>query len=181
MKKLPVWARYVIAIVGAIVFAKTIQDTVIVRMKNRQDGMYPSLPKEQAYWVYRRAYSKPADVARGDVVMMDSPTEGADYRYTWRVVGLPGDTVDVTASTLSINGRPLPRQLVDHLDGVTIYRETNGDVSYEIATEDCPKDVPVHVTVPPDQFYMLGDSRCGTEDSRKIGPIPFNLIRGRKL
>lgn len=90
MKKLPVWARYVIAIVGAIVFAKTIQDTVIVRMKNRQDGMYPSLPKEQAYWVYRRAYSKPADVARGDVVMMDSPTEGADYRYTWRVVGLPG-------------------------------------------------------------------------------------------
>lgn len=181
MKKLPRWAEYVVAIVLAAAFALGVQGTLVVRMKNRQNGMYPGLPAEKAYWIYRRAYAKPADVKRGDIVLIDSPTEGAAYRYTWRVVALPGEKVEVSGSKISIDGRELPRELTRKDEGYTLYREHNGDVSYEIAEDDCGEESHTSVTLPSDHFYLMGDNRCGAKDSRDLGPLPFSLFIGRKL
>jgi signal peptidase I len=59
----------------------------------------------------------------------------------------------------------------------------HGDASYEIALVTSPRTPPpdVSLTVPPDQFFVMGDNRFNAVDSRYFGPISFNSIIGKKL
>src|SRR5258706_16363398 len=106
MRGLPRWVQYVVSVAVAVCLAAIIQRTLMVRMANRQDGMYPGLPIGKSYWVYRRAYSRPAQVGRGDIVAGGSPTQGAAYRYFGRVVCFRGAAVGLSSGQLSIKGPP---------------------------------------------------------------------------
>lgn len=148
-----------------------------------QNGMYPGLPAGSSFFASRRPYSGASSVKRGDIVVFILEENGQRYNYIWRVVALPGDSVVATGEDLSISGNPVQRDHRREADGKTVYREHAGEVTYEVAFEDSPAHIPpdVSLTVPPDQFFVMGDNRNGARDSRYFGPIPFDSIIGKKL
>lgn len=149
-----------------------------------QNGMYPGLPVGSTLFVLKRAYSDASDVRRGDIVVFVRKERGDSYNYFWRVVALPGETVQASGEALTINGVAAQRHHVRETDDrKTIVRETIGDVSYDIAFDHSPGAAPadVSITVPPGHFFVMGDNRFDARDSRFFGPIPFHSIIGKKL
>jgi signal peptidase I len=99
------------------------------------------------------------------------------------VIGLPGDTIEAAGERLVINGQPIARERLREEQGLGIFRERVWQASYEVAISQSPRDLPppASLTVPPDQFFVMGDNRFNAVDSRYFGPIPFDAIIGRKL
>jgi signal peptidase I len=133
---------------------------------------------------------------RGDVVVFRSPKDDS-VDYIKRVVGLPGETIQMKQGLLYINGTPVARQRLanyvgsgdscgsDPRAGIKRWREIlpNG-VSYE--TLDCVDngfyDNTNVYTVPDGHFFMLGDNRDNSTDSRVLsamGYVPLENIVGR--
>jgi signal peptidase I len=147
------------------------------------NGMYPGLLPGNHLFTVRRAYSDASSVKRGDIVVFVREENGQLYDYIWRVVALPGDKVEASGEALTINGKPVQRQRVREVAGSTVFREQIGDASYEIAFDTSPRFIPpdTSITVPPDQFFVMGDNRFQATDSRYFGPIAFSSIIGKKL
>jgi len=134
-------------------------------------------------------FSKPE---RGDVVVFRLPKDDSTD-YIKRVIGLPGDAIQMVDGVLHINGQPVKREriedFVDPAEGrgttqVRRWRETlpNG-VSY--TTLDLPYNLQSDNTdvyhVPPGNYFMMGDNRHNSTDSRfpQVGYVPFENIIGR--
>lgn len=130
---------------------------------------------------------------RGDVAVFKLPRDNKTD-YIKRIVGLPGDRMQVIGGVLSINGEPVKKQRLDDFIDIdrlgngtrmTRYRETlpNGK-SYVVVemTDAGPLDnTPVYV-VPPDHYFGMGDNRDNSLDSRvltQVGYIPAENLVGR--
>ncbi len=100
------------------------------------------------------------EIRRGDVVVFKFPKE-PEIDYIKRVVGLPGDTVEIRRGYLYVNG-----ELVDepYVNDAYRHREIFGPV--EVAA---------------DGYFCMGDHRDRSQDSRYWGPVPRDLIKGRAL
>ena len=148
-----------------------------------QNGMDPTLPVGSILFTLKRPYSSTSAVKRGDIVVFVREQNGKHYNYIWRVIGLPGETVEVAGESLTINSQPVRRGRVGEVEGKTIFREQIGDVSYQIAFDPSARERPPNaaVTVPPEQFFVMGDNRFNAVDSRYFGPIRFDSIIGKKL
>jgi len=164
-----------------------------------QNGMYPSLPSGSLFFATRHAYAASSQVKRGDIIVFTRDEDDGKrgdivvfthdpdrrrYTYIWRVVGLPGETIETAGALLVINGQPVARERVREEHGMVIFRERVGEATYEVAIRQSPPDPPppdTSVTVPPDHFFVMGDNRHNAFDSRYFGPIPFGAIIGRKL
>ncbi len=88
------------------------------------------------------------------------------------MIGLPGDTLEVRARKVFINGQPLEEPYVHFL--------TPSSESSEVTS----KDVREHyraVKVPPDQYFMMGDNRDNSQDSRYWGFLPRDYVKGKAL
>jgi signal peptidase I len=131
---------------------------------------------------------------RGDWVVFRLPKD-TRTDYVKRVIGLPGDRIQMISGELVINGTPVKRQRIADFTGsdacgsgkgaVRRWRETlPNDVSYE--TLDCVDNgfydnTPVY-TVPEGHFFAMGDNRDNSTDSRvmsAMGFIPFDNLVGR--
>lgn len=131
-------------------------------------------------------------VERGDVAVFVLPRDGKTD-YIKRIIGLPGDTIQVREGRLYINGEQVERELVEddlRTDAsgfpqtVTAYRETlpNG-VSHMIWERDDRSSLdntPVF-TVPEDHYFAMGDNRDNSQDSRtsRVGFVPRENLIGR--
>lgn len=129
---------------------------------------------------------------RGDVVVFALPTEtGTDYIK--RLIGMPGETIQVKNGRLYINGEIVPREFLrmDQIEEngrdftVTEYIETLPDGSmhsiYEVSDHEQLDDTPLY-TVPEGHYFMMGDNRDQSQDSRvteRVGPVPFENFVGR--
>jgi signal peptidase I len=100
------------------------------------------------------------DVRRGDVIVFKWPPE-PEIDYIKRVVGLPGDTVELRRGYLYVNGERLDEPYID-----PAYRE--GDFYGPVKVE-------------PHHFFVMGDHRNRSSDSRVWGQVPRELIKGRAL
>ncbi len=130
---------------------------------------------------------------RGDVVVFKLPSN-TSVDYIKRVIGMPGDTVQVLNGRLYINDRKIPRVsegLTEYDDGhgrkveVTLYKETlpNGVVHtiYE-ERDDQPLDNTEKFKVPENHYFMMGDNRDNSQDSRvqdMVGYVPADNLVGR--
>jgi len=126
---------------------------------------------------------------RGDVVVFRLPRDDSTD-YIKRVIGLPGDKIQVINGLLHINGQPVQREELkpysdDDHDNVKRWRETlpNG-VSYTTLDlqDDSYYDNTGVYEVPPDHYFMMGDNRDNSQDSRvlsQVGYVPFENIVGR--
>jgi len=95
---------------------------------------------------------------RGDIVIFDYPKDTRQV-YVKRVIGLPGETVAIRNGQVSINGRPL-------LEPYKAYA-AHGDMAPQ--------------TVLPGQYFMMGDNRDVSDDSRYWGDLPRRDIVGRAV
>jgi signal peptidase I len=132
-------------------------------------------------------------VQRGDVVVFKLPTN-TDIDYIKRIIGLPGDRIQVKNGILNINGKPVERrrvgqQVVAGYAGfpvtVTEYIETlpNGRKHqiWERSDNEPLDNTPVY-TVPKGHYFAMGDNRDSSQDSRvmsKVGFIPAENLIGR--
>ena len=110
-------------------------------------------------------------IKRGEVIVFKYPVE-PERDFIKRVIGLPGETVELKGKTVFVNGKPLDEPYVRFLF------PPPGDSPEE------DFDVRVHygpVTVPPDHYFMMGDNRDNSEDSRFWGFMPRSYIKGKAL
>ncbi len=175
----------ILIVVVAIALALGIQAFLVKPFRIPSESMVPTLAVGQRVLVDRVTprFSEPG---RGDIVVFNPPTgaeEGScgdlgnpadrpcpeptggrsETNFIKRVVAGPGDRVKVIDGQAIVNGRPQEEPFVRPDD-------------------DCPIcDLPVEITIPPDHFFMMGDNRGASADSREWGPVPEDWVIGRAV
>jgi len=122
---------------------------------------------------------KLADPKRGDIVVFDS--KAADTRLVKRVIGLPGETVEMRDNLLIINGIEARYSNVEPLADTTFAIESYFDMSHRIELTRAGGgrlSTFGPVRVPDDCYLVLGDNRDNSADSRVYGFIPRDEIVG---
>jgi signal peptidase I len=119
---------------------------------------------------FERAILPTRAVRRGDIVVFKYPQE-PDRDFIKRVIGLPGDRLELRRKVVYINGSPLTEGYA-HLD--TPASDSAG-VTGDLREFYGP------VTVPDGQYFMMGDNRDNSEDSRYWGFLPAHYVKGRAL
>jgi signal peptidase I len=174
-----------VAIVGfAIGLALLIQAYVVKPFQIPSGSMIPTLEIGQRVLVNRMSYSF-GDPSVNDIVVFHPPvgaetgpkcavpketgepcpdagTEESDTNFIKRIVAGPGDTLSVRNGIPVVNGEPAEEDFIKPCQGF-------GD--------GC--DLPKEITIPPDHYFMMGDNRGASDDSRFWGPIPEDWIIGK--
>ena len=111
------------------------------------------------------------DIRRGDVVVFKYPDE-PERDFIKRVIGLPGETLELRNKKVYINGQPLDEPYVHFLEPASDAQEIT---SFDVRERYGP------VTVPDGQYFVMGDNRDNSQDSRYWGFLPRNYIKGKAL
>jgi signal peptidase I len=127
------------------------------------ESMTPTLEKHDRVIVNKLSY-KLHDVHRGDIIVFKTPPGQDDgvNDLVKRVIGLPGETVEFRDGSVFVNGKQLDEH---YLPDGTVTAPTCG-----VATS---------VTVPAGHYWVMGDNRTQSKDSRCFGAIPKGDIVGR--
>ena len=150
-------------IVPAVLIALLINLFLAQATRVYGQSMEPNLHTDQrliveklSYNRYVRQYFGLNGPQHGDVVVIHLRTQGNELLIK-RVIGLPGDVIEIRDSQVFVNGQPLKEP---YLPGVTL--------GYYGP-----------VTVPPLQIFVLGDNRSFSNDSRNFGTVPLEDVVGR--
>lgn len=130
------------------------------------------------------------DPARGDMVLFRVPNKAGVIGFK-RIVGVPGDRVEVRDGRLTINGRPMdytpipefPRDDVAPRNqlGAVVLRETGMDMAQLVSITPAPGDSLHARRLSPGEYFVLGDNRDHSNDSRVFGAIPRGAVLGKLL
>jgi signal peptidase I len=112
------------------------------------------------------------DIGRGDIIVFRYPLQ-PDTDFVKRVIGMPGDTIEVRNKQVSINGLPLNEPYVIHEDPQIYPLQPALPEPYRSRDQFGP------YTVPEGQYFAMGDNRDKSSDSRYWGTVPRSMIKGR--
>ena len=135
-------------------------------------------------------------VRRGDVIVFKFP-KNPNVNYIKRVIALPGDKLKILEKKVYINGKMIEIKKIDSLkangeeEEDPRYRESNFDFFqamidgklfyYQLDKDNYFKVDYDEVTVPPDHYFVLGDNRDFSNDSRYWGFVPRSYIKGKAM
>jgi signal peptidase I len=163
--------EWLAVLVVALVLALGVRTYVAQMFYIPSGSMLPTLQIGERIVVDKLSYRLHA-VHRGDIVVFRKPPlEQADYSdLVKRVIGLPGDTISAVDGRVYIDGKPLSEPWLPRPLPVT-------------APSPLPEGFSLNhpYTVPAGEYYVMGDNRTDSEDSRYFGPIPGNLIVGKMV
>jgi signal peptidase I len=173
--------EYFESIAVAVVLALFIRTFVVQAFKIPTGSMEPNLLVGDHLLVNKFVFSPAVspverlvlpmrDIRRGDIVVFKFP-EDPERDFIKRVVGLPGDTIEIRNRQVLINGTRIEEPYAHYLFPVGD-DEAGG---YDVRAKYGP------VTVPPDHFFMMGDNRDNSQDSRYWGFLPAHYVKGKAL
>jgi signal peptidase I len=113
-------------------------------------------------------------IHRGDVIVFKYPVNPT-VDYIKRVIGLPGETLEVRSKKVYINGRALDEPYAHYLPSSATPAELREVTSLDVLENYGP------VVVPPDHYFMMGDNRDNSADSRFWGFMPRSYVKGRAV
>jgi len=155
-KEIRVWSRDLLIAIGlALVIIVFLYQPV----KVEGTSMAPLLSDQERIFINKFVY-RFEPIQRGDVVVFWYPLDHSKS-FIKRVVGLPGETVEIRQGALYVNGKNVAEPYVPP--------------QYEDLSDFGP------VRVPKDSFFVLGDHRVSSNDSRVFGPVPSRYIYGRAV
>jgi signal peptidase I len=166
----------------AVGLALGIQAFIVKPYQIPSPSMEPTLDINQRVLVNRLSYRLGGDPSIGDIVVFHPPVgaergnrcgvpkdqgepcpeptpDMADTNFIKRVVAGPGDTLSIEKGVPVVNGEPLEE-----------------DYTRPCRFGGC--DFPSEITIPDDHYFMMGDNRGGSDDSRYWGPVPRDWIIG---
>ena len=152
--------EWVVIVVAALLAALLIKTFLLQAFYIPSDSMNPTLVQRDRVLVNKLSYHF-HDVHRGDIVVFSRPPGEDDPNIKdliKRVIGLPGETIEGRDGQILINGRALKEP----------YTAKNSPLS-----DFTPRKVP------PGRYFVMGDNRGNSKDSRVFGPISKSLIVGR--
>ncbi|MGH9684520.1 MAG: signal peptidase I [Candidatus Acidiferrales bacterium] len=155
-RELRSWTRDLAIALG---FALAIIIFLYQPVKVEGTSMAPLLSDQERIFINKFVYRfEPID--RGDVVVFWYPRD-LSKSFIKRVIGLPGDTVEIRAGRLFINGREMNESYVpaSYMDGL----------SYP------------PLKIPPGEYFVMGDHRDSSNDSRMFGPVARQYIYGKAV
>jgi signal peptidase I len=112
------------------------------------------------------------EIRRGDIIVFRYPLQ-PDTDFVKRVIGLPGDTVEVHDKIVSVNGKPLVEPYVIHVDPTIYPPRPQLPEPYRSRDQFGP------YFVPEGQYFAMGDNRDRSSDSRYWGTVPRSMIKGK--
>jgi len=124
-------------------------------------SMMPALRDQERIFINKFTYKiGTGQIERGDMVVFWFPLD-ISKSYIKRVIGLPGDVVEIDDGTVIVNGKPLAEDYVPE--------------EYRDSQSRAPERVPL------DRYYVLGDHRSSSNDSRAWGTVPRQNIYGKAV
>ncbi len=171
-KRKPFWRELPVLVVIAFAAALLIKTFLLQAFYIPSLSMAPTLKVNDRVLVNKLSYDL-HDVHRGDLVVFENPgDEGTTTKdLIKRVVGLPGETVEARDGKVLINGQILDEPYLQR------DIETRGAICHTETKPGCQG--PDKIVVPEDQYFVMGDNRANSRDSRFIGAIPGDRIIGR--
>lgn len=173
--------EYFESICVAVILALFIRTFVVQAFKIPTGSMIDNLLIGDHLLVNKMVYSPAAmdlerqvlperNIRRGDVIVFKYPSE-PERDFIKRVIGLPGDAIRIEDKTVYINGKPLQEDYVYYPPG------DNGEEGFS----DYRRDNMSQIVVPPNEYFVMGDNRDNSHDSRFWGTLPRDLVKGRAL
>lgn len=152
----------ILYIATAVVLAMIVQQFIIRPFVVSGESMDPTLSSGDYLLIDEVTY-RFNEPERGDVVVFRAPPEPTKF-FIKRVIGLPGDTVSIKGKIINITNMDNPKGFTLSEDFIT--HESSNDIT---------------VKVPADEYFVMGDNRAGSFDSRSWGTLPKENLRGRAL
>jgi signal peptidase I len=118
-----------------------------------------------------RALLPVRDIRRGDIVVFKFPNE-PERDFIKRVIGLPGETLELRNKKVYVNGQPLDEPYVHFLEPAS---DSDEVTRFDVRERYGP------VRVPDGHYFVMGDNRDNSQDSRYWGFLPRGFIKGKAL
>ncbi len=193
------------ALIWCVIAVIAVRSFIVEPFKIPSSSMVPSLNIGDHIFVSKFSYGlslpftkieflKIAEPKRGEVVVFLFPKDES-LHYVKRLVGVPGDKIVIKGRNVSINGVELKREPVKDLSEITkltsetepsgeYFWETLGDVTHLVRYSRGETDYSssnLNLEVPADHYFMMGDNRDDSYDSRSWGFVPRENVKGRAL
>jgi len=124
-------------------------------------SMMPSLIDQERIFINKFIYRFGlGEIQRGEMIVFWFPADPSKS-YIKRVIAVPGDTVEIAGGTVIVNGQPVQEQYVTE--------------EYRDRQSIAP------LTIPPANYFVLGDHRSSSNDSRNWGTVPRKYIYGKAV
>jgi len=167
------WLMAVTGVPATLGLAVWLRGNVVEAFYLPSSSMAPTLVKGDRFLADKTNATTRA-FQRGDLVVFKNP-ENREQRFVKRVLGLAGDTVELRGGTVFINGEALRREPVDGAPAANeaaAFYEWNGDRRYQVLVSDADENAEMPpLTVPENSYFVMGDHRGLSFDSRRFGPV----------
>jgi signal peptidase I len=198
-EKEPVLVEYSRSLFPVFLIVLVLRSFVVEPFRIPSGSMYPTLEIGDFIVVNKFAYGVKLPVTqtkilpvgepeRGDVVVFKYPKD-PDVDYIKRVIGLPGDEIAYYGKTLYINGNPVKQKLLGEYEGTASGKVMDGASLLEEFLEEHSHDILLDpeknsqdmntVVVPEGHYFMMGDNRDHSNDSRFWGFVPEKNLKGK--